>query len=77
MLAYRSLFAFTASALLTLSIAPASTYGQFPTPNLTSVFPPGVQAGSSVDATLTGVDLENVQALWFDDPGIQAKHKER
>ena len=45
-----------------------------PRPRLTSVYPLGVQAGGTSDATLRGNDLEGVTTLWFDHPGLRAFH---
>ncbi len=47
---------------------------QLPQPRLQGVFPPGVRAGSTSDVTLRGTDLEGVNALWFDHPGLRAFH---
>ncbi len=38
------------------------------------MYPLGVQAGSSVDVTVRGTDLEGVNVLWFDHPGLRAFH---
>jgi hypothetical protein len=34
-----------------------------------------MQAGSTVDLTLNGTDLEGVDRLWFDHPGLRAFHR--
>jgi hypothetical protein len=43
-----------------------------PNPRLFSVTPPGGKAGSSVEVTFAGQDLEEPQALLFSHPGIKA-----
>ena len=53
------LAAFTASA-------------QLPQPKLFSVFPPGAKTGSTVDVSVTGAELDEIQ-LRFTHPGITAK----
>lgn len=44
-----------------------------PLPRLLTVFPMGGQAGTNVDVTLTGENLEDVTALSFSSPKITAK----
>jgi hypothetical protein len=53
---------------------PSSVLAQFPQPRLQHVMPPGGQAGTNVDVTLAGSNLEGVNALWFDHPGLRAFH---
>jgi hypothetical protein len=51
-------------------------FGQLPDARLSSVFPPGAQAGATVDVAITGgEDLEEISGLRFSHPGIQAKPK--
>ncbi len=58
-----------ASAVLLAALtAPA----QLPQPKLFSVFPPGAKTGSTVDAAVTGTELDEIQ-LRFTHPGITAK----
>lgn len=45
---------------------------QLPQPKLHTVFPPGAKVGTSVDVTVTGVELDDIQ-LRFSHPGITAK----
>lgn len=52
----------------------STAVGQVPTPRLRSVFPPGCRAGETVEVLLTGDDLEGVNSLWFDHPGLRAFH---
>src|SRR5439155_14447205 len=43
-----------------------------PSPRLSSVTPAGGKAGTTVEVTFTGTDLENPDALLFSHPGIKA-----
>ena len=45
-----------------------------PQPHLQSLYPVGVQAGTTIDVTVRGTDLEGASALWFDHPGLRAFH---
>ena len=45
----------------------------FPQPRLVSVLPCGGKAGTVVEATLTGVDLDEPEKLLFSDPGLKAE----
>ncbi len=58
-----------ASAVL---IAALTAPAQLPQPKLFSVFPPGAKTGSTVDAAVTGTELDEIQ-LRFTHPGITAK----
>ncbi len=51
-----------------------SAWAQLPQPKLQSLSRPGVQAGETADVTVRGTDLEGVNALWFDHPGLRAFH---
>ncbi len=51
-----------------------ASFAQLPKPRLTSLSRLGVKAGESVDVTLRGTDLEGVDNLWFDHPGLRAFH---
>ena len=54
----------------------APVTAQLPQTRLAAVFPPGGQAGTSFDLTLTsGTDLEEVTRLVFNHPGITAVAK--
>jgi hypothetical protein len=50
---------------------------QLPNPRLTVLTPCGGKAGSTVEVTFTGVDLEEPQALLFSHPGIKAEPIQR
>lgn len=58
--------------LLALCAAAGRASGQWPTPRLGGISPPGGQAGGTIEITLGGADLEGIEGLWFDDPGIRA-----
>jgi hypothetical protein len=60
---------FAIAALLTCSFAQA----QFPTPQLNSVYPCGGQRGTTVEATITGGDIDAATGLYFSHPGITAE----
>ncbi|HWE93495.1 MAG TPA: hypothetical protein VG269_05920 [Tepidisphaeraceae bacterium] len=60
-----------AFVILTFLVTPA--FAQLPAARLTAVFPPGGRAGTSVDVTVTGVDLDGATELRFSQPGITAK----
>src|SRR5579864_2029036 len=66
---------FLAVALsLTVHLCSSRVQAQIPHPRLQSVIPAGYTAGNSVDITVAGGDLEGVNALWFDHPGLRAFH---
>jgi hypothetical protein len=44
-----------------------------PTPRLMIVSPPGGKAGSAVDVTVTGTDLDEPEGLLFSHPGLKAE----
>lgn len=54
----------------------APAVAQLPTARLDAVFPPGLRAGSEVEVTLQGVDLDDVKELLFSHPGLTAVHGE-
>lgn len=61
-------------ALVALCASTASA--QLPQARLYSVFPPGVQVGSTVDVTVTGgEDIDELSGLHFSHPGITAAPK--
>ena len=62
--------------LLAAILLPAIAQAQLPQPRLYSVFPAGVQAGQTVEVTITGGDdLEEITSLVFDQPGLTAVQK--
>ncbi len=64
-----------ASVLALLGLVPAIAWGQLPTAQLSSVFPPGGKVGSTVDVTIAGADTDAVDQLIFSHPGIVATAK--
>lgn len=50
---------------------------QLPVSKMSSIFPLGGTAGSSIEVKITGTDLEDVSALTFSHSGIKAKQKTR
>ena len=68
---------------LNLIIATAVAFGsvtiqaQLPHAQLSTIYPPGVKIGTTVDVTVTGADLEEIDKMFFSHPGISAKpHKD-
>lgn len=47
-----------------------SLFAQLPTPELQSVYPPVVKAGSTIELTVEGRNIEGLQSLLFTVPGI-------
>jgi hypothetical protein len=43
---------------------------QLPVVRLTCLFPPGGKAGSSVEVTVSGSDLDDTTKLWFSNPAV-------
>ena len=64
----------TAFAVLGLAFATVAE-AQMPTTMLSSVFPPGGQAGTEVEVQISGDDLDEVSGLQFSHPGITAEQK--
>jgi hypothetical protein len=60
----------TAIALL---LIPSSVLAQLPTAQLKSLSPPGAQAGTTVEVTLSGSNLDESTQLIFSHTGIQAE----
>ena len=52
-----------------------SAFGQLPGARLDGVFPPGGSPGQTLDVTIAGGDLDDVNQLHFSHPGITAKQK--
>lgn len=66
------------SRLLVFSLAvtlAATASAQFPAPVLNSVFPPGGKQGATIEATISGSDLDGAEQLLFSHPGITGKVK--
>jgi hypothetical protein len=58
---------------LTASPVLAQPQPSLPLPRLTIVTPPGAKIGTTVEVTLTGVDLEEPTGLLFSHPGLKAE----
>jgi hypothetical protein len=68
----------TAGVILSLLILLAlcsSAVAELPLARLTAIFPAGGQAGSTVEVTLTGQDLDDLARLHFAHAGFSAKPK--
>ena len=50
-------------------------HAQLPTTQMTSLSPPGGKVGTTVDVTITGVDLDDADRVLFSHPGITAAAK--
>ncbi|MBM4058565.1 MAG: serine protease, partial [Planctomycetes bacterium] len=62
------------SFLTALAAAPAAAQSVcLPLPRLLTIVPPGGQAGTTVDVTIGGEGLEEVERLVFSSPGIGAE----
>jgi hypothetical protein len=61
-----------AALALVAALLPGIAEAQLPQPRLQAVYPPGGRAGETVEVQLAGADLEGVDALWFDHPGLRA-----
>lgn len=56
----------------------SSLWAELPSPRLDVLNPAGLSAGTSIEVTLTGPDLEGCEKLYFDHPGLSAEFiKER
>jgi Bacterial pre-peptidase C-terminal domain len=64
---YQSLWPFAWLALATPGFA------QLPAARLNSVFPPGAKAGTTVECTVAGQDLDDLSGLYFSKSGISAE----
>src|SRR5437016_1200920 len=61
-------------AMIVVLASVSKAHAQLPQPQLTSLSRAGMRAGESVEVALRGTDLEGVNRLWFDHPGIRATH---
>ncbi len=60
--------------LFTFTIACSSIlHAQLPKPDLKTIFPQGIQAGTSIEATIGGTELEETTNLRFSHPGLTAE----
>ncbi|HUG68059.1 MAG TPA: hypothetical protein VMM76_09915 [Pirellulaceae bacterium] len=61
--------------LALLSLVPQLAFAQLPAARLDSIFPAGAQAGTTLEVTLAGNDLDDAAKLHFSHPGITAQPK--
>jgi hypothetical protein len=62
------------TAVLLTQAFVADTHAQStPAPKLNILFPPGGKAGSTFEVTATGVDLGDVETLYFSFPGVKVE----
>src|SRR5262249_23253362 len=45
----------------------------YPVPRLATVMPVGAKAGTTVEVTVAGLDLDEISALYFSHPGLKAE----
>lgn len=50
-----------------------AAFAKFPSPELQEVYPAGGQAGTEVEVTVSGIDLNGIEGLKFSNPGIKAE----
>ncbi|MCA8989079.1 MAG: hypothetical protein KDA78_15645, partial [Planctomycetaceae bacterium] len=61
--------------LLIFSFSCRESLAQLPAARLDGVFPAGAAPGSTVEVTISGNDLDDVDRLLFSHPGIKAERK--
>lgn len=54
--------------------APAQPPPGLPAPRVNTAFPPGAKAGTGLEITITGADLDEPTALYFSHPGIKGEY---
>ena len=64
-----------AAIALVLSCLAQSAQAQLPAARLDGIFPAGAKVGTTIDVTLTGIDLDDATELHFSHPGVTAKPK--
>ncbi len=64
MLGWSTLLGLQSLFLLSPVLAQLNVGNQWPTPKVTSVFPPGGKAGSEVAVTVTGVDVDTPERAY-------------
>src|SRR5262245_22635633 len=63
-------------AAITCALLSAATiHAQLPTTQLTSIFPPGGKQGATVEVAVAGNDMDEIDRLVFDHPGLTAAAK--
>jgi hypothetical protein len=63
------------AAFVASLFVPAIALAQLPTPQLESIFPCGAKAGSEVEVTVSGNDLDELDKIVFQHPGITSAPK--
>lgn len=63
-------YSFACVAALFHLLLAASAFGQLPSTDLITIYPPFAKAGETVQVSLTGTELEDISALTFSDPRI-------
>lgn len=71
----RSLLAVCVAAFVASLSSPTITFAQLPTPQLESIFPCGGKAGGEVEVTISGNDLDDLDKIVFQHPGITSAPK--
>ena len=61
------------TTLFAILLLASTLRADLPAIRLTSVFPPGARAGTTVDVTVTGADLDDLSDLRFSHPGVFAR----
>ena len=62
-----------ALSVLLLAIVPANLLADLPSPQLHRIIPIGINAPGETELSIQGADLEGVDALLFDHPGLKAE----
>lgn len=65
---------FLLSACAVVGLA-TSALAQIPATQLTSIFPPGAKQGSTLEVTVSGTDMDDLEKLLFSHPGLAAAPK--
>ncbi|MBI2948341.1 MAG: hypothetical protein HYY23_11910, partial [Verrucomicrobia bacterium] len=63
------------AAVLLVLAGTVSVRAQLPVARLSTIFPPGGKAGSNVEVSVSGVDLDDAAEIRFSEKGIEAKPK--
>ena len=66
---------FLAALACAFCCALPSAFAQLPTAQISSVFPPGGKQGSAVEVSVAGTDLDELEKLVFNHPGLSAAQK--
>ena len=66
---------FLAALTCSLCCALSSAFAQLPTAQISSVFPPGGKQGAAIEVSVAGTDLDELEKLVFNHPGLSAAQK--